>query len=98
MVGERMAQKHADNVISELAAPPCIHDEWHGDDLTERSPTVGCRTAAINAAKKFHNQVEFKEELVELMETLNIDILQVTEPNAANNIQTTWRSHRSATS
>jgi hypothetical protein len=78
-VGDRMSQRRTEDASS-ILSPPCVHKEWVGDDLSTRGDHIGLRAAAANLAKKLFSSDEYKDEVVDLMNSQNMDILVASEP------------------
>jgi exonuclease III len=81
-VGDRMAQRRAEDA-SAILSPHCVHKEWKGDDLSVRGEHVGLRAAAANLAKKLFGSEEHRDEVVDLMNSQQIDIMVASEPGNA---------------
>ena len=79
MIESRMMERRAQETEEAIAMGDCVHGVWHGDDMSIRAITVGCRIAALNAARKLHSAEEYKRHMVELMTHLSLDILLITE-------------------
>ena len=86
-IEQRMAEASVEHTMSAMTPGPCQHEKWHGDDMTERSPKVGCRIATINSAKKLLSNMEHLEEITRLMEQESLDIQIITEPGRACSIE-----------
>ena len=82
-IEQRMAESSVEHTMSTMTPEPCRHQRWHGDDMTERGPRIGCRIATVNSAKKLLSNMEHLEEVIQIMKEESIDIQIVTEPGRA---------------
>jgi hypothetical protein len=85
-IEDRMVQSSITSNATIADESECRHGEWHADDMTVRSCRVGCRLAALNAAKKFHSAESYKDEVSDLMDDLTIDILLIAEPGKLDSV------------
>ncbi len=82
-IEQRMAESSVEHTMSTMTPEPCRHQRWHGDDMTERGPRIGCRIATVNSAKKLLSNMEHLEEVFQIMKEESIDLQIVTEPERA---------------
>jgi ribonuclease HI len=76
----RMVQSREDESTAILDLADCIHEDWHADDLAIKGPTVGCRLAGLNGAKKLFMSHGHRGEVKQLMLTWDVDVLVLSEP------------------
>lgn len=86
LVEERMTERSIQEAQNLTIAEQCRHDAYHGDDMGEKGPRVGCRIATLNTAKKLHKARQHKDELTILMEQEKLDILMLQELGKSDSV------------